>query len=67
MAALRCRWSFLISSDMAVQPLIPLADHYDGVRDRRSAYRNLHNVVLCGDHHHDVGGNPSGKHEQCYP
>ena len=51
---------------MAVRPLIPLADHYDGVCDHRSAYRNLHNVVLHGDHH-DVGGDPSRKHEQHHP
>ena len=31
---------------MAVQPLIPLANHYDGVHDHRSACRNLHNAVL---------------------
>ena len=49
---------------MAMQPLIPLADHYDGIRDHRSAYHYLHNAVLCGDHHHDVGGDASGKHEQ---
>ena len=52
---------------MAVQPLIPLADHYDGVRDHRSTYRDLHNVILHGKHHHDVGGDVSGKHEQRRP
>ena len=50
-----------------MQPLIPLADHYDGVRDRCSACRDLHNVVLRDDHHHDEGGDPSGKHEQRRP
>ena len=63
MAALRCRWSFLVNGDVAMQPLIPLANHYDNVRDHRSAYRNLHNIVLHGDHHHDMGGDLSGKHE----
>ena len=50
-----------------MQPLIPLADHYDGVHDRRSACRDLHNVILHGDHHHDVGGDPSEKHEKHHP
>ena len=52
---------------MAVQPLIPLVDHYDGIHDRRNAYRNLHNAVLHGDHHHDMGGDLSEKHEQHRP
>ena len=50
-----------------MQPLIPLADHYVGIRDRRNACRDLRNAVLRGDHHHDVGGDPSGKHEQRHP
>ena len=33
---------------MAVQPFIPLADHYDGVLDRRRAYRDLHNAIPHG-------------------
>ena len=52
---------------MVVQPLIPLADHYDGVRNRRSAYHNLHNAILRGDHRHDVGSDLGGKHEQRLP
>ena len=52
---------------MAMQPLIPLADHYDGIRDHRSAYRDLRNAVLRDDHHHDVGGDLSGKHKQRRP
>jgi len=58
---------FSVGGDMVVQPSIPLTDHYDGVRDRRSAYRDLYNAILHGDHHHDVGGDPSGKHEQRRP
>jgi len=50
-----------------MQPSIPLTDHYDGVRDHRRAYRDLYNAILCGDHHHDVGGDPSGKHKQRHP
>ena len=52
---------------MDVQPSIPLTDHYDDIRDRRSACRDLYNVILRGNHHHDVGGDPSGKHEQRHP
>ena len=51
----------------ACAALDPPSDHYDSIRDRRSAYRNLHNVVLCGDHHHNMGGDPSEKHEQRCP
>ena len=58
---------FLVGGDVAVQPMIPLADHYDGVRDCRGACRDLHNAVLCGNHHHDVGGDPRGKNEQHCP
>ena len=50
-----------------MQPLIPLADHYDGIHDRRSACRDLHNIIIRGDHHHDMGGDPSGKHKQRGP
>ena len=50
-----------------MQSSIPLADHYAGVRDRRIACRDLHNAVLRGDHHHDMGGDLSEKHEQRRP
>jgi len=52
---------------MAMQCLILLADHYAGVHDHRNAYRDLHNVVLRGDHHHDMGGDATLKHEQRRP
>ena len=52
---------------MAVQSSIPLANHYANVHDRRNACRDLHNAILHGDHHHDVGGDASEKHEQHRP
>ena len=52
---------------MAMQSSIPLTDHYASVHERRNAYHDLHNVVLHGDHHHDMGGDVSRKHEQHHP